>query len=258
MSALLTFDAADLARGWLSVLQAASTDRKEPGPFYRSLHVEFHPVGVRLTATDRKVLLTAWVPVLDHEDDPAPTFDEAPTSTLVALDYGQRAKGLLKYAYPLTRAESLPIDLSVEKAEDEAQGQFAFQDYEGELLVLDLPGMERVRLRVFEGTYPDWRPLMAQHSRKRTTAIALATDVLKRLAVLGDWNTGPLTWEFGGINKVARVAIGDGPVVIEGLVMPALWEPKMDEMTVAAVEGAMDDALRKAVDDAFGENEGGQ
>lgn len=260
MSASLTFDAANLARGWLSVLQAAGTDPKDPGPFYRSVHVEFYAGGVRLTATDRRILLTAWVPRLDHEDDPPPHLDEDPVAATVALDLAQRGKGLFRYAYPLAvdpdRHDPLPVVLTVEKAQDEAQGQLPFEDFEGELVVFDLPGMERLRLRVFGGTYPNWRGQFAQHSRKRTTAIALATDALQRLAVLGDWNGGPLTWEFGGINAVARVAIGDGPVIVEGLVMPDRWEPKLDDMTAATVEEAMDEGLRRAVDEAFGDDAG--
>ena len=56
----MRFDAPTLAHAWLAVAQASSTDKDMPY-LYRSVTVEEHPNGVRLLATDRFVLLAAWV-----------------------------------------------------------------------------------------------------------------------------------------------------------------------------------------------------
>lgn len=246
----LRFDAALLARGWLSVQQAAGTDPK--GRFYRAVNVEFYEAGVRLTATDTEVLLTAWVPRLDHEEDTPPALEQLPRAAVTALDHGQRAKGMFRYAYPLAVDEDLmdplTIEVSLEKSENETQGQLPFEDLEGELLVFDLPGMERQRLAVDGAAMPNWRSLLTGHSRKRTTAISLAPPIIKRLAELGNWNVGALVWEFGGINGAARLGIGEGPVTVEGLVMPVRWEPLIEDEQRAEVEAAMDDGLAQDPD----------
>lgn len=237
----LVFDAAHLAQGWLSVFQSTSTDPKDP-QFYRTIHVEFHPDGVRLTACDRVTILTAWVPRRDKQQAPPPDIDQAPDATVVAIDAGKRAYGLLKYAYPMAtdedRMEPLPVSLSIEDAMKEGGGQLPFEELAGNLLVFDLPGVERTRLPISEMGFPDWRPLMERFERKSTTALALAPCVIKKLAVLGTWNSGPLVCEMSGLNKVVRVTIGEGPVQIEGRVMPISWTPDVDAELSAAVEDA--------------------
>lgn len=241
MTEPLVFDAALLAQGWLSIFQTTSTDAKDP-QFYRTIHVEFHPDGVRLTATDRVTILTTWVPRRDKQQAPPPDIDAAPIATAVAFDQGKRAYGLLKYALPMAldedRMEPLPVSLSIEDAQKEGAGQLPFEEMRGNLLVFDLPGIERTRLPISEVGFPDWRPLMARFERKSTTALALAPCVIKKLAVLGDWNSGPLVCEMSGLNRVVRVTIGEGPVQIEGRVMPARWTPDVDEELSAAVEDA--------------------
>lgn len=251
MSDPLVFDAQHFTRAWLSVFQAAGTDAKD-SQFYRAIHVELHHHGVRLTATNRVLLLTTWVPALGEEDTDAPDIDAAPRSAIVAQDTGKRGVGLCKYVLPLSvaddRIEPLEMTVSVELAEDEAgQGQLPFDDIEGELFVIDVTGMERIRLQLHGGAYPNWRPLLGAFVRRRMTGIALDPDVLARLAALKDWNSGPMVLESSGHNKAARVSIGDGPVRIEGLVMPVKWSPKLDEEPAAA----MSEGLRRAVDDIF-------
>lgn len=256
MSEVLTFNAALFGAAWLSVLQGASTDPKD-WPFYRSVAVDFYDRGIRLTASDHTVLLTAWIPVLGEEEERPLPLLTVPRQTTVALDFAQRAAALSKYAYKLAidpdRHEPLPIHVSIEDAEAETMGQLPFDDFEGELLVIDLPGMERLRLRVYGGRFPEWRSILSNFSRKRMTGTTLAPDVLKRLGTLGDWNPGDITLESGGLNAAIRVTIGHDPLLIEGIVMPVRWEPIIQEATVVEVEDAMDTALRDAVDEVFGD-----
>ena len=98
----LRFDAATLALAWLSVAQASGSDANLP-TLDRTVALELYPDGVRLLATDRYVLLTAWVPTVSARDEEAPHVSELPTRTVVTQDADRRGKGLLEYALKLTR-----------------------------------------------------------------------------------------------------------------------------------------------------------
>lgn len=93
----MRFDAPTLARAWLSVAQASSSD-KDLVTLDRTVAIEEFPTGVRLVATDRYVLLTAWVPDLGAYYEPRePGLDEAPDRTVITKDSDGRGRGLLGY-----------------------------------------------------------------------------------------------------------------------------------------------------------------
>ncbi len=224
----LVFAAENLARGWMSVFEATAKQATAHGAFRRTIVAEFHPRGVRLVATDTTLLLTAWVPTVGDEDEAPPAYDEPAKMTAVAIDDAGRAKGLLKYALGLCGPDAYgPVEIAVTVADaaDEApQGRLDL-DVGGELLVLDLPGMERVRLGLWDGVWPSWPALFDGFVARKTSAVALAPDMIARLAHLGAWNEGPVLWEWSGPEKLARIRIGEAPVVVHGLVMPTRWLP---------------------------------
>mgnify|MGYP002132855720 CR=1 FL=1 len=65
----MKFDVPNLARGWLSVAQASANDKDLP-TLHRTIALEVFPNGLRLVATDRYILLSAWVPDLGDTDEP--------------------------------------------------------------------------------------------------------------------------------------------------------------------------------------------
>lgn len=225
------FDAATLARGWLSVAIASADDRDRPA-LRRTVYIELYPEGVRLTATDSYVLLTTFVPNLGHEgfDVDVPDIDEAPVHVAVAIDEHGRGRGLLGHLLGLAGAADkkdapmpeVRLSLGVmEAADDEARP--TFDGFAVPWVVLEHPDHERVKLRTYEGDFPTYRGLIAQHKRKRTDVVALNPDIIGRLAKLGKYHPyAPLEWCFGGADKVAALRIGDHHPMISGLVMPVL------------------------------------
>lgn len=249
------FDAPTLALAWLSVAQASGTDANVP-TLDRTVAIEEHANGVRLVATDRFILLTAWVPSLSGDDD-EPRVEEAPDRTVVTQDSDARGKGLLGYMVKLAklgRDEEVPYgDLTLELEFDVRLpvGMNADQPLEGlepTYAVLTVPDVERVYLPIIVSDYPDWRPLLHDFRAESTDRIGLPLERLYRLGGLRRWNAGPLRWTFGGEASVARVALesyGERDPSIQGLVMPARWllpgETAPDAATVEDVELPEDD-----------------
>lgn len=229
----MRFDAATLALAWLSVAQASGSDATLP-TLDRTVAIEQHPGGVRLVATDRYVLLTAWVESLDGPTG-EPRVEEAADRTVVTQDSDNRGKGLLGYLIKLTRLgkdDEVPYgDLVVELEFDVRlpAGVNADQPLEGlepTYAVLTVPDVERVYLPIIVSDYPDWRPLLHGFEAVSTDRIGLPLERLYRLGALRRWNAGPLRWTFGGEASVARVALeslSERDPAIEGLVMPARW-----------------------------------
>lgn len=258
------FDAPTLALAWLSVAQASGNDATVP-TLDRTVAIEQHAHGVRLVATDRFVLLTAWVPSLTGDGD-EPRVEEAPDRTVVTQDSDGRGKGLLAYAIKLAklgRDEEVPYgDLVVELEFDVRLpvGVNADQPLDGlepTYAVLTLPDTSQEHLPIIVSDYPDWRPLLHDFRAESTDRIGLPLERLYRLGGLRRWNAGPLRWTFGGEASVARVALdsySERDPSIQGLVMPARWmlpgEGPAPETTDEDVELPEDDDPVAAFRDA--------
>lgn len=227
------FDAPTLARAWLSVAQASGPKGDVPA-FARTIAIEEHLDGIRLVATDRYVLLTAWVPTLDDPYAPEPELDEAPDRTVIAHDPDGRGRSLLGYALSLVKRDGdddpVPGDLEIELRFDvrlpAGTGGDAptLDGLEPTYVVLDVPDVERVYLPVIEASYPSWRALTTGFSPVTTHAIALNPELLERLAKLRRWHkSAPLVWTFGGPERVAAIELGGSEPHVSGLVMPMRW-----------------------------------
>ncbi len=227
------FDAPTLALAWLSVAQASGSDSTLP-TLDRTVAIEQHEGGIRLVATDRYVLLTAWVPAIDGDSD-EPRVEEAPTRTVITQDSDARGRGLLAYVIRLAklgRDEEVPYgDLLVDLEFDVRLpvGVNADQPLEGlepTYAVLTVPDVERVYLPIIVSDYPDWRPLLHDFRAESTDRIGLPLERLYRLGALRRWNAGPLRWTFGGEASVARVSLdsySERDPSVQGLVMPSRW-----------------------------------
>lgn len=258
----MRFDAPRLALAWLSVAQASGSDANLP-TLDRTVALELYDDGVRLLATDRYVLLTAWVPTLDGPED-APHVSELPNRTVVTQDSDARGKGLLTYALKLAKLgkpgeEKAYGDLVVELELDvrlpiEPDADTPLEGLEPTYAVLTMPDRSQEHLPIVVSDYPDWRPLLHDFTAVTTDRIGLPLERLARLGALGRWNVGPLRWTFGGADKVARIALAPEDEgrehqrrpYVEGLVMPARWlmpgeGPQDEEPDTVPLEEAIEE-----------------
>ena len=252
----MRFDAPTFARAWLSVAQASSTEKEDLAQFFRTVAVEEFSHGVRLVATDRRLLLTAWVPDLDVRHRRIPTLDELPDRTVIARDPDGRGKGLLAYLLQLARREDpegdLPegtqeirVEFDVRMPVDRA-GDATFEGLEPTYAVLDVPDTERVWLPIVQGDYPMWRGIVLGHTSQVTDAIAFNPELAERVARVRKWADGPLLWTFCGADRAALVEFPDSDPNVSGVVMPARWVLPGEQTDEDAVD---DDPLEQAVTD---------
>lgn len=258
---MTVYDARTLARGWLSVAVASGKDAGRP-QLDRTIALEAYPEGLRLVATDSYVLLHAWIPDFPHELDPEPALDEAPYATAVVMDPHGRARGFLAHVLKLALAEpddAPPIEVRVSLGvveEPDHDSEPSFEGMEATYVVLELPDAERLKLRTYEGDFPQWRKVLPGFIPHQTSAIALNPEIVGRLSKLGKLNGNrPLRWTFGGENQMALVEVLDSEPLVTGAVMPVRWDfdrnaprpedEKRPESEV--VEEALDEA-RAAID----------
>lgn len=221
---MTTFDALQLAPAWLAVAVAASDDDSRPA-LYRTVSIELFPTGARLVATDSYMLLRAWVPSIDHADEPEPELDEAPVLEGVAIDPHGRGKGLLGHVLKLAAAKgALPQEVRLRVGEPPPDAEGHLTGLAAPTVTLDHPDQERVILPQYEGAFPSWRKLVESFTAKSTQGIGLATDMLGRLGKLGRTQPGPLVFRLGGDIGVISVEMPESEQNVCGLVMPVRWD----------------------------------
>lgn len=269
----MRFDGPRLALAWLSVAQASGSDANLP-TLDRTVALELYDDGVRLLATDRYVLLTAWVPTLGGRED-GPHVSELPNRTVVTQDSDARGKGLLTYALKLAKLgkpgeEKLYGDLVVELELDvrlpvEPGADVHIEGLEPTYAVLTMPDRSQEHLPIIVSDYPDWRPLLHDFTAVTTSRIGLPLERLARLGALGKWNAGPLRWTFGGPDKVALLRLEPEDdrrsrdvkgreyqrrPIVDGLVMPARWVlpgEGPDEVETVPLEEVLDELAEDGV-----------
>lgn len=252
----MMFDAVQIARGWLSVATASSSDKGRP-VLHKTIRVEQHAHGLRLVATDSYVLLHAWVPELGHESDPPATFDEAPIATATAMDPHGRGRGFLAHVLKLATtkvgaAEPEQIDvrvrLNVLATPDAQQGQLV--GLEALTLVLEYPDVERVVLDVHEGVYPVWRAVLDVTRQAVPSAhVVLTPELVGRVVKAALVHPcSRLSWSFTDDDGPAVVAVLDSDPFVHGLVMPCRWDfdtnaPRIDELPPDDDDGQADEVV---------------
>ncbi|TIC78813.1 hypothetical protein [Nocardioides sp. GY 10127] len=229
----MRFDARLLARAWLSVANAASTDKEAPAAIYRSITIEEFVYGARLTATNRFMVLTSWVPESDSYFKPEPAMDEAPDRTVVAQDIDGRAKGLMGYLLSLVNKQgedyidgSIEVDLTFDARKPvgaESRGDVAFDGLEPTFTVISVPDTERVWLPIVE-TAPvagiAWRTVTSKHVPESTDSIGLNPEFVERIGKVGKHADGVVIWSFGGAEAAALVEWPSSDPHVQGCVMP--------------------------------------
>lgn len=227
-------NAAQLAKGWLSVSTASASEADRPA-LDRTVYIEQHTHGLRLTATDSYILLAAWVPEVDYDLEPEPSPDEIPYAVAVTRDPYGRGAGLLAHLLRLARAEekdfgksdlAVTVKLNVPwQSPDTATADLQLDGFTALAVTLEHPDNEKVQLTVFEGDYPHTQTLIAAHRPMRTERLALSGWVVGHLAKAAKVH-GPqaiIRQTFGGKDRAIGVEFGDDPLIY-GLVMPCRWD----------------------------------
>lgn len=274
----MQFDAPTFARAWLAVSQATGGN-DDIAALARTVAIEEFTHGVRLVATDRFVLLTAWVPNLESTWDGEPGNDEAPDRTVIVQDLDGLGGKLLRHALTIIKRTDPNgvqpdgfLKLVVrwdERLPTDRAGDATLEGLELVYTVFELPDVERVWLPVIVTAYPEWRTLVLEHQPEETKAVAFWPERLGRLAKVASWTYGALTWTFGGQQRAALIDWPESDPHVTGIVMPARWvlpgeEPTDDadnvalptdhDMTDEEVEQLERDA-QAAADEAYAELE---
>lgn len=265
----MRFDAPAFACGWLAVALASGND-KDAVLLHRTVAIEVFPRGVRLVATDRFVLFTAWIPSLaTTESDAGPHMSELPDRTVVVQDGDSRGKGLLAYVLAVARrmekerelargelAVSLDFDVRMPDG-SQPDTDVALEGLEPTFTVLDVPDMERVWLPVIESAYPDWRDLVGKHVPETTDTIGLHPERLGKIAKAGAWCDGAILWTFGGSDRAALIEWPSSDPLVSGIVMPFRWvlpgEAPTDEQAAEPPTDVTVDDVDLATDEEFDE-----
>lgn len=233
------FDGPTFARAWLAVSQAAGTD-PDAYHLYRAVQIEEYDEGVRLTSVNGHLLLTAWVPDLEHtvnpEDDgdekdaPEPEMSDAPLSTKVAIDVDHRGKGLLGYVLKLLAAHDkairnrvglvpLVLDLEAERPDTAGDDQ-PLAGMEFDYVALEIPDSEQVLLRVLDAGFPEWRNVIADHNPSSTRKLRMNPETIGRLTAVAKYVPGGVTWTFAGQRRAVLLTFESPRPVLMGACAP--------------------------------------
>lgn len=224
----MNVDAAALARGWLSVFAATGDEKAEP-QLRKTIHIDQFPHGIRLAATDKYMLLHCWIPEADFDlDDLEPGLFDTPFASATVYDTNNRGGGLLKYLLGLSRSDDhkgleCAIRLNVPWQPDDHGDETQIEGFEALAVVLEVSGMERVQLEVYEGGYPAWQTVVDAHRVQRARDISISPDLMGRLVKAANVHHSTLNFYFGGKGKPIAVNFGREPQ-IRGLVMPTFWD----------------------------------
>ena len=245
----MRFNAHTLSKSWLSVAIAASDDDARP-VLHRTTLVEEFDEGVRLVATDSYLLLKAWVPFADLDDDPdEPPIDELPTSVAICADRDKRVLALMKYLQTVTKDEledtHVRVDFEITKTDVES----TLEGIAPSAIRMHVSTRydEAIESPVFEGVFPNWRPLMRGHVWTQTALFALGTLTITKLGKLSAlWKHAAIEFKLGGKVGVARILVGDSGV--EGLVMPVEMKSDVPESVEVTIESEVEE-FAEALDD---------
>lgn len=214
---------------------AAAASTNKDLPWFKAVAIEVYDTGIRLYATDRALLLAAWVPELDYHYDSAPAFEEAPSRVVVASDADGRGRGLAGYMISLAARSGIkaedwtPGHLAVQLDFDvrlpagaKPVAQEALEGMEPSYVTLTVPDVEKVYLETVPVTYPDWRGALTNHEPANTTSLRLNADIVERLTKVRKHAAGALVWSLGGKGKPALVSFADSDPYVHGVITQAI------------------------------------
>lgn len=240
------FDGPTFAHAFLAVFNATGTDTHLPTT-HKTIALEQHLRGIRLVASDRAVMLSAFVPDLDHYYDNAPTLDVEPERTVVVSDHRGRGRNLMGFVCTLGTEQRFgfedyapgTVELRVEFDQvmpvDDAQESFDGMTPRAALFTI--PDREKVYLETVPVTFPDWRATISRHDASSAGTVAVDPSIVERLAKAGKHAHGPLHITFGGKHGLALVEYPDSDPLVHGALVPAKdddEQPPADDSDAAA------------------------
>lgn len=246
----MRFDGPLLAKAWLSVAAAAEQKLKLQAQLYKAVTIEQHDDGVRLVATDRTVLLTAWVPDLDNYYGAEPDWEIAPDRTTVAADVDGRARSMLGHILAL--ANRIPeddytpgevrvdIEFDVRVPAGTGGAQAVLEGMDPTYVVLASPDVEKVYVPAIDGGRGvDWRTALGSHAAKSTTTARYDPELLERLCKVRSHAGGPLQLGLGGKGGTTRVSFVNSDPHVHGLLLPAREGDPSEVECRTCAEGGM-------------------
>ena len=206
---------------------------------YRTVSIEEHAEGVRLIATNQRLLVTAWVPDLEHttNEDPGdaapPDLAEAPAYTATVRDVDHRGQGLLKYAIKLlsshdkairARVGLVPLELhfDVERPEP-AEGEDAtFEGMGRRYSALELPDAERVYLERIDdlAPFPSWRDVVLRRGAEASDTLRLNPEILEKVARIGSLANAAMIWTLNGETGLVGLDFEARRPIVSGVFVP--------------------------------------
>lgn len=252
------FNAWILGRSWASVALAQGEDDARP-VLYRTTLIESFPTGIRLLSTDSAVLLKAWVANTDHPNEPEPLIEELPADVAICRDLDHRVLGLMKYAQKITKGDGIDTPVTMEFEVGTPTDESARNTLEGfaassvHFRIVEQYD-ESIETPVFEGEFPNWRPLWHKHKWEAASTIGFGPNGILRLGGLSKlWDKAVIQFELGGSVGVAKIRIeGPSDVNVTGLVMPT-GRPE-ETVTVPPSEEGIESEMREfaeSVDDWY-------
>lgn len=223
-----------LARAWLAVAGAASTDKERP-VMYRVVLLELFETGVRLSATDSYWSATAWIgdPIdpdepLTSDREPEPPGTVEPLTTLPIVDYDKRIAGLMEYVKAQTgKLDDLHPDISVSigVTDDYDEQPGTMPGLGVDVVRVEIPGAEHVSGHVSEIEYPNIGRLVrdTDEARGKIADLSVAPRILKAIGSACERAGGLIcTLRFTGSRHAAIrwQAIDIDPCELYGLAMP--------------------------------------
>ena len=233
-----TFAAADLAQVWQSV--AIATAAGNIRPILEGILIESYPgQGVRLTATDSFILITGWVPELNHDPSiiqyPA-ELDEAPVSKAIVTDPKGHVLKLMTWAAK-DAAEAIksgdPSPMIRLTIGDDQRSGFVLPGLDAKVATFDAPLLgKRFKAMVLEAEYPNWRAVWPSKVSDilRSSEVGFGAMGLLRFGQLSNlWGAAALRLTIGGSKQPVLVDMEGGKyeartsaVEVRGLGMPVM------------------------------------
>lgn len=219
-STKLTVRAAPAAVAWLNAFLATS-DVEERPLLYKTLSAEFFKHGLHLIATNGHIMLRAWCPTFEEDDEKLadwPDIAEVPERSVVIMDSDGFALGFMRTLLSVTKDDPYklaPLTIEVSPAPDGEQTPLG-EEFATEHLTLRACG-QRLDCKLMEETYPNWRGLQFGLPAERVDGMTIAP---RYLGVIGKLKgVDRVDCEFHGDTRHISVT-AKGESEVRGLLMP--------------------------------------
>ncbi len=262
----MRFDGPTIAHAWLAVYAASSPDKNQ-GTLYKTIAIHEHLRGIRLVATNRQLMLTAWVPDLANHYDTDTYLDQEPEKTHVVSDHDGRARGLFGYVcmlagrihpddYAPGHIETrLDFEQNLPKGDKSAQA--SLEGMESTYTAISVPDREKVHLEIIATTYPDIRPGLARWRATKTSGIQVNPTTMEILTkVRSHAGGGKLELQLGKSTMLVNYPNSDphvhGFMVLEDPNDPDVYKPletDEEDPVAAAQRQAAADPHQTTIDD---------